>query len=331
MDLPFKLTQFTPIKMQVHAQRFGLFHTKRNVMTNEIVHPSVIEFETKEGSIFVMALTPYPKMDARWENPSIVFSHDGINWSERESVNPIFSSPKDAVIAGGPHNCDPNVVWCPTLKKAFLAFINWGDNCKHVRILVSEDFISWRDMGSTNIETILKNNEIRVSPSLIYSAELKQFLAFMVRADSNMKKPSFIETFASKDGLTWEKTGESYPLIKYKDSLFYPWHISVRKVGEEYWMMAAMNHGKLSFPPIHLFFLKSSDGLNWFGSENPVLEIPPSKSGEAKLYHSDFTVANGKMKLWYSIMSEDRKFSISCAMGITTVKGCKSNNFIGLE
>lgn len=301
------------------------------MITDEVVHPSILEIQKNSKSSFIMALTPWPNMDARWENPSIVISDNGIQWHEGIVKNPLFPPPKNAVSAAGPHNCDPNIIWNSESKKAFLYFINWGDRYKHLRLLTSADFTNWKDLGLTNIEVILKDNQIRVSPSIVYLNEEKKFVAFLVRADLNMKEPSFIEVFTSNNGLFWNKTGETHNVFSvYNNTKFLPWHLSIRKVENKYWMMAAMNYGKLSYPPIHVFFFLSDDGFGWTGSEHPVLTTSSAGFDSEKLYHADFTVVDGKIKLWYSAMSRNKKFKIFYISGKVTAKKSRSDNVICL-
>jgi sucrose-6-phosphate hydrolase SacC (GH32 family) len=311
--------------------RYGFLKRPKYVITREVVHPSVLKVtQIKDGiSYYVMALTPYPNMDARYENPSIIFSNDGIQWYEGRVRNPIFPPPKNAVPAKGPHNCDPEILFHSKLKKAFLYFIHYGDGYKHIRVLTSNDFINWKVLGSTNIETILSSNEIRCSPSIVYLENEDRFILFIVRADLDMKNVHRIEVLTSNDGLSWHKIGEASGVpSSYEGSYFFPWHISVRKVDEEYWMIAAMNHGTLSYPPMYLFFFRSYDGIHWEAYEHPLLITSHSGFDDGKLYRADFLVDNGEIHIWYSAMSRENKFSIGYISGKTRTQKSRSNNIV---
>jgi sucrose-6-phosphate hydrolase SacC (GH32 family) len=311
--------------------RYSFLKRPKYVITREVVHPSVLKVvQIKDGiSYYVMAATPYPNLDARYENPSIVFSNDGIQWYEGGVRNPIFPPPKNAVVAKGPHNCDPEIVFHPRLKKAFLYFIHYGDGCKHIRVLMSSNFIDWKDLGATNIETILPSNEVRVSPSIVYLDGENKFILFTVRVDLTLKDKPFIEVFTSKDGMSWHKIDEIFDILsQYEGAKFFPWHISVRKVEDEYWMMAAMNYGNLGYPPMYLFYFKSNDGLRWKGYEKPFLVTSSSGFDDGKLYRADFLVENGEIHLWYSAMSRENKFSIGYVGGKTKTQRSKSSNIV---
>lgn len=62
--------------------------------TNQTTHPSVIQFKDKwKGYKYWMTFTPYPYGNNKKENPSLVASHDGINWMVPPNVsNPIVSN-----------------------------------------------------------------------------------------------------------------------------------------------------------------------------------------------------------------------------------------------
>ena len=80
------------------------------------------------------------------------------------------------------------------------------------------------------------------------------------------------------------KKSETDLFIKSKESILYPWRISVRKVGSEYWVLASMNRGNLSRPPMFLFFFRSRDLPEWEGYNKPILT--PS-SGEFGLGYTN--------------------------------------------
>jgi hypothetical protein len=85
MQIPFILTNNRcEVRLQLHAMRYSFLKRPKYVITREVVHPSVLKVvQIKDGiSYYVMAATPYPNLDARYENPSIVFSNDGIQWYE---------------------------------------------------------------------------------------------------------------------------------------------------------------------------------------------------------------------------------------------------------
>jgi sucrose-6-phosphate hydrolase SacC (GH32 family) len=332
MELPFILNnERIRCDVKVHAMGRAPLIKHSYMITEEVVHSSVLRFVSTSHSYFAMVVTPYPRtfficlrrkppfvifgkdLDARYENPSILFSDDGVYWVEK-TRNPIFSPPKGASRARGPHNYDPNLIWNPREKRAYLFFNNWGEGIRHVRLMISKDLINWKDMGPTNIE-IVNNNKIRVSPTVIYEEEEKKYYMLLVHADLNEEEKPFLELLRSNDGLYWVKTGETNISINVGDLTFYPWHITVRKVGLEYWLLASMNRGNLSRPPMSLFFFKSRDLLTWEGYNKPVL-APSNKGFDDKMvYQGDVIVHNEGVYIWYSAFSKENRCNIGLVRG----------------
>ena len=65
--------------------------------SNEVTHPKVLYFENGfNGYKYWMVNTPYPGNDIFLENPSIIVSNDGINFTEPEGIkNPISGYPSE--------------------------------------------------------------------------------------------------------------------------------------------------------------------------------------------------------------------------------------------
>jgi|GEM_PF-3383579 len=336
--------------VKVHATRYGISGRQKYMVTNEVVHASILKFSLKSSSFFVMTATPYPRtffirlkykppfitfgkdLDARYENPSILFSSDGVYWVEK-TQNPIFPPPKDAARARGPHNYDPNLTWNPREGKACLFFNNWGNGVRHVRLMTSKDLIHWQDMGSTNIE-VVNSNEIRVSPTVIYEEEGRKYYMLLVHADLSREEKTFLELFHSSNGLYWVKSGEMDISMNIGDSRYYPWHITVRKVGSEYWMLASMSHGNLSRPPMSLFFFRSLDLLKWKGYNKPILTPSSGEFDDKMIYHGDILIDNGNVYIWYSGVSTKNKYSIGLMRGKLQegrAQDLKSDNVINVN
>lgn len=350
MDMPFRLGEERILcDIKVHAMRCGVLGKPRYIITNEVVHASILKFVVNPEPFLLMAVTPYPRtlfirpklkppfitfgksLDARYENPSILFSKDGIHWIEKIQ-NPIFPPPKDAVRARGPHNYDPNLIWNPKEEKAYLFFNNWGNGLKNVRLMTSKDLVNWLDMGPTNIEVVDVNgnvNEIRVSPTTIYEEEEKKYYMLLVHAYLNGEENPFLELFHSSNGLYWVKDGEIDVSVDVEESKFNPWHITLRKAGDEYWMLVSMNRGgKPVQLPLYLFFLKSQDLINWKVHDKPIL-IPSSRGfDDAAIYHGDLLVDEYDLYLYYSMFSRSYGYRIGLVKGKLLRGDLRSSNVV---
>jgi predicted GH43/DUF377 family glycosyl hydrolase len=137
----------------------------------------------------------------------------------------------------------------------------------------------------------------------------------LVHADLYTNEKPFLELLHSVDGLYWVKNAELDLSVNIEGSTFYPWHIVVRKVGAEYWMLSSMNYGNLSLPPMYLFFFRSKDLINWEAYNKPVLK--PSSNGfdDKMIYHSDLLVDKGDVNLWFSGVSKANSYRIGLVKG----------------
>jgi len=181
--------------------------------------------------------------------------------------------------------------------------------------MASKDFINWLDMGQTNIE-VVNADEIRVSPTVTYNEDEKKYYMLLVHADLNGLEKPFIELFRSDNGLYWVKSGEIEISIDIGGSRLYPWHTTLRKVGDEYWMLASMNRRNLSRPPMFLFFLFGSrDLLEWEGYNKPILTPSSREFDDKMIYHGDILVDYGNVYIWYSGVSTENRYSIGLVKG----------------
>ena len=72
--------------------------------SGQAVHPDIVGPE-QTGGVYLMAFTPYPFTNDRFENPSVVISDDGLRFrEERRGLNPLAPTP------GTDHNDDPDIL-----------------------------------------------------------------------------------------------------------------------------------------------------------------------------------------------------------------------------
>ena len=79
--------------------------------SGQVVHPSVVDFRTAwNGYRYWLAVTPYKGSNVALENPVILASHDGVEWSPPPGIsNPIYPW------QGSPgYNSDPELVFDPS-------------------------------------------------------------------------------------------------------------------------------------------------------------------------------------------------------------------------
>ena len=106
------------------------------------VHPDVVDFWTSHGIAswngyrFWMAHTPYYRENDKVENPSILASHDGVNWEVPPGLtNPIFPAPTDWGF-----NSDTDLTYDATTDELVLVFRDKSFLPKGMR---SKDGVHW--------------------------------------------------------------------------------------------------------------------------------------------------------------------------------------------
>jgi len=294
---------------------------------SQFVHPSILDIINKlpNGYEYIMAITPYPGGDARYENPSILFSNDLMNWSENGVTNPLANPPPDAVHHSGPHNADPCLVYDPINKEFRLYWAYWSDqeNIKRWRFLRSKDGVVWDGPYDTN----LSDSNFYWSFSILYDSSDGKWKAWGVKSDVS---PFEVRYFESNDGITFTEIGKCNIYQSYNGQSWNVWHLEVRKVGSEFWMIAAMNPvgSQNADKPIHLFLFRSTDGVNWSGYSEPILTTENSLSDD-RVYKSSFVIKNGTMHVIYSYRNTDGTWHIAYTyVDVSSITTDNSDNVI---
>jgi hypothetical protein len=115
-----------------------------------VTHPDVIYFPGgKDGYEYWMVYTPYP-----WEpdeNPSIVRSHDGINWTDAGITNPVIPLGEPGAW-NGEENPDPDFIFVSDIDGLHLGHDKWfmvwdGGDCqtcnRKIALAYSDDGKTW--------------------------------------------------------------------------------------------------------------------------------------------------------------------------------------------
>lgn len=300
-DLPFKLSPGREISVSVKWRLFWII--KRSIKSH--THPSILVLPHRSLYRYIMALTPYPKSNNKYEHPSIVFSNDLITWSEDGVSNPIVYNPYY-------YNADPHLTYDPINKRMmvyYMRLLGGSGTTRYNTVFAkfSHDAVNWSKESQVLPPTL--PGELYVSPAVEYD-ENNGFLMWIVHLDLRTLEKKVL-MYRSNDGLNWKFVGECDISQIYSDQSWNVWHLSVRRVGNKYCMIAAMNpSGKYNGdPPVYLFFFESYDGLHWKGYSEPILT--PEEVGAEKLYRADFFVYNGVIHVIYSWMTQDRNWHIS--------------------
>jgi hypothetical protein len=211
-------------------------------------HPSVVyAADGWNGYRYWMAFTPFPD-DGR-ENPSIVASHDGVQWREPDGTrNPVVPL-EEVRRAGYLYDSDPELVltregWMLLYYRPFLGEGNEAIYCKQ-----SGDGIDWSDG-----RRVLSNPGIRYPAGLISPAvEVDPDGGLVMWTVNGLRLGRrVIERRTSPDGFRWS-VPERCVIPHHVD----PWHIDVAAAAGRYHMLVTDG--------TRLFQWQSEDGRAWTG------------------------------------------------------------------
>ncbi len=299
------------IPMSVNATQSTIFTnapTYQNTPTydgsGQAVHPSVVYFERKwHGYKYWMTMTPYPFINDKYENPSIVVSNDGQNWVVPKGlINPVIPRQPD----GG--RFDPNLVY-DERKGCLLLYAGAGK----LSVATSFNGIRWK---LNNLDDFSRN---LLSPSVV----IKDRMYYLWGVQKNKIIPhnsadTSVIRLTSKDGLYW--SDDIVNTISLPDYVI--WHIEVSRYELGYKMVVAAFKAGTESPAqstdcaLSLFLATSRDGLNWNFSSTPLLNPSPDGWDNQTIYKASMLTIDRKMSLWYSAMSKQRVWHI----GYTEIK-----------
>lgn len=244
-------------------------------------HPDVLRVPGGwNGYEYWMAMTPFPT--ASRENPSILVSHDGVNWEAPPGLtNPVFSL-QDAIDAGYGFWADTELFL--SHDGATMHMIWKGQNNatgkRDYVYSTSTNGIDWAPLAVT-----VPDIGDGVSPAVI-TEEDGTFT--MVECRWSMCRRT------SADGVNW-----SAPIAGTNPALpagHHIWHVDAVKIGGTYHALVCATTDP---DPYRLFYWTSTDALTWTGSSDPAVPLTGTWLDTAGHYRSAFQpAASGKEDLF---------------------------------
>lgn len=210
------------------------------------------------GYKFWMIFTPY--RSAQHENPNILVSNDGRNWSVPAGLtNPIDSLEN---MSGRCYLSDPDLLFGKDGK--LWAFYRMDDDKKKRELIFvksSENGITWSPR-----DTIFDSNtESCLSPAVI--AEHGRYTMWYVDARANPNR-LHKRTCRTPNGAWSESTVCNIPALPALDI----WHINVSKVKDQYYALVVTVPSGAKGLNARLWLAVSSDGNTWTLGKSPLLE-----------------------------------------------------------
>ena len=273
---PTSPTPFTPlVRLEVPTyERSG-----------QAVHPDVVRFKSAwQGWEYWMAVTPFPRGNEAFENPSILVSHDGLRWQVPAGlVNPLVRTPGRAG-----YNSDPDLSYDAAGNRLVLLYREVSVRQNLIRSTTSTDGVHW----TRPILVFRRPNHNMVSPTLTFGAAGTPMLWYV---DAGSKKCSERITHVMMQ--TGNEAGALVPSAPERGwtapraTLTQPglniWHIDVSWIPErrEYWAVY------VAYPIRHcsgqnLYFARSGDGVAWTTYSIPFLRRDEAAWTTGTLYRS---------------------------------------------
>jgi hypothetical protein len=248
------------------------------------------------GHCYWMTMTPYPFRDDDKENPSILVSENGLDWSEPPGlVNPVSGLPPD-VTAGG-HYSDSYLLVVP---EGFELWFRYNparadarkpDNSTNIIYrMTSPDGVKWSDK-----ETILDGGPAYLSPSLLIEPDRSRLWYSDYGGE--------MLHIQSADRRSWSEP--ETVLIELADS-YVPWHQEIIQTDLGYEaLVLGYQPDDGAGAPFALFYAVSEDGLDWGRARQLKPEnVDPWLAG-SHFYKSSLVKADGVYQLYLSTVSPD--------------------------
>jgi hypothetical protein len=254
--------------------------------SGQATHPDVLLDPNAAGTRLLMAMTPYPYSQDRFENPSLLTSHNGMVFREIEGVvNPLVPAPPID------HNDDPDLRWDAVAGEYELLYLETESPAKQTVVaLRSTDLRAWTRSDAIVFD-FARGDPFIVSPTAVYDGTVTHM--FYV----NLTVGGEIQTVTSADGRAWDATTAAPIAIDMGEVS--PWHIDVVTGPAGYALLISGYTGK--FKPQNLYIATSKDLETWTFDPEPLLAHTDPTLGVTTLYRSTGLVAGSSLIVWYSM------------------------------
>jgi hypothetical protein len=217
----------------------------------QAVHPDVIELVNEEYP-FVLAMTPYPFADGKYENPCILVSADGLRFVEElRGLNPLVRPPPLD------HNDDPDLLFAEG--HYYIFYLETQRPLRQdLKLLRSTDRVTWTSATIASYDfTVASPDPFIVSPSLV--AKDRSFFLYYVNISV---EPNRIEYLQSDRIGEWDIRTPLIP--RFAGQSIIPWHVDVLESGGIFYLLVSDRapgvDGRRGY---ELHLLRSRDLLSW--------------------------------------------------------------------
>lgn len=240
--------------------------------SSQVVHPDILV--QKDSPKYVLAFTPYPNTNDKFENPSIVISDNGIRfYEEKNGLNPLAPTPaKD-------HNDDPDLSFKDGIY-SMLYLETVRPDYQNLMLLTSKNRVDWNKQIFRHEKLQSANDMFMLSPAVVYSKNE----CFLFYVQKNLKNGNAL--FAIKGNELKSLDFESPVPLKLNgiSSKLQPWHVDVFPDDKNGYVMllSMVTPYSASKQEYSLFVATSKNLTDWEFQNAPVLKNCYRSSGFVK-------------------------------------------------
>jgi hypothetical protein len=249
--------------------------------SGQAVHPDVLV----EGDRAVMAITPYPFSNNRFENPSLLRTRDGSQFDAVPDASPLVPAPPID------HNDDPDLRRDAVTGEYELLYLETLRPERQTLVaLRSPDLATWTRQDAI-VYDLAAGDSFIVSPAAIVEAGVTHLYYV------DLIPSARIVELTSTDGRTWDKA-LARPVALELGAVT-PWHLDVIR-GEQGFAMLISGYDE-AFVHQDLYLATSPDLASWTLAPAPLLAHTDAALDVESLYRSTGVVSGDTLVVWYSM------------------------------
>ena len=249
--------------------------------SRQIVHPDILI--RKQSPKFILAFTPYPNTNDKFENPCIVISDDGLNfYEEKEGINPLVPAPKKE------HNDDQDLTFHnETYQLLYLETVR--PDFQNLMLLTSKDRINWDKSILHSEAPVRMKDGFILSPALVYSKNE----CFMFGVNKDLKNGNSLFAIKGSELKDLDFSHNIELKLNGISKSFQPWHVDIFNDDKDgYVMLLSMVTPYTDRKKEYALFIATSKNLiDWNFQERPVL---------TNAYRSTGFVKDGVLYIYFS-------------------------------
>lgn len=257
------------------------------------VEPTVLYFPTGwQGHLYWMVISPYPHDNNQFENPSILVSDEGQNWSVPAGLTNPIERPTQGTLADATLFFDEksNQLWVYYLNDSGV-----GDEFESLLRTTSPDGIHW----STPKVVISGLSLFLLSPSVNKVGDVLYLWTVDVGAAGCSAQTSTVNQRISSDGVRWSAPRK----LNISQSGYVIWHLNTIPIPAKGQFMSLLTAYPVGSDcgSTKLFFANSHDGINW--QTYPQILLNTGKGWDKnQIYRSSllYDANSGLFRVWYS-------------------------------